>query len=434
MELDLSKNISKKNEGKTLNKPFRLPKGNTKKFGVYVRNEKGNVVLVRFGDPKMEIRRDDPDRRKNFRSRHNCSNPGPKTKARYWSCKMWESKKSVTDYLKGSEEEWDGETFVDQEYLLGLNPSLASASIVDDDEEEDDCSCNDDCPCKQKTEAAKRPGRKSGAQTPAKPSERKKGSKKNKPGSAGKKGSKIQFSARVIESLKKKVSEHNKKYSKKVTLGQLKKIYRRGAGAFSSSHRPGKTRGQWAMARVNMFLKMVRGGKVKKSYRAADQDVMKASLQRIERQLTVSFTVEDLILAKLDCQRFGIEHDEYYEFLQDEDFLDDEYVESVFTEASDWSMKRKRNIDCDNPKGFSEKQYCKRQKRGGAYKSKSAEDPAKHMFKTKEEAEKEAMKMGLKGIHVHEMEDGTMMYMPGPDHATFMKKHKEILEKKNESA
>ena len=180
MELDFSKNISNKNEGKTLNKPFRMPKGNTKKFGVYVRNEKGNVVLVRFGDPKMEIRRDDPDRRKNFRSRHNCSNPGPRTKARYWSCKMWESKKSVTDYLKGSEEEWDGETFVDQEYLLGLNPSLASASIVDDDEEEDDCSCNDDCPCKQKTEAAKRPGRKSGAQTPAKPSERKKGSKKNK--------------------------------------------------------------------------------------------------------------------------------------------------------------------------------------------------------------------------------------------------------------
>ena len=79
MELDLSKNISKKNEGKTLNKPFRLPKGNTKNLDL-VRNEKGNVVLVRFGDPKMEIRRDDPDRRKNFRSRHNCSNPGPKTK------------------------------------------------------------------------------------------------------------------------------------------------------------------------------------------------------------------------------------------------------------------------------------------------------------------------------------------------------------------
>ena len=65
----------------------------------------------------------------------------------------------------------------------------------------------------------------------------------------------IQFSAQVTESLKNKVKEHNQKYpSKKVTLSQLKKVYRRGAGAFSSSHRPGKTRGQWAMARVNSML------------------------------------------------------------------------------------------------------------------------------------------------------------------------------------
>ena len=118
-----------------------------------------------------------------------------------------------------------------------------------------------------------RPGPKSGAQTPAKPSERKKGSSKNKPGSAGKGGSAINFSAKVVEALKNKVKEHNSKHSKKVTLGQLKKVYRRGAGAFSSSHRPGKSRGQWAMARVNMFLKMKRGGKVKKSYRAADGDI-----------------------------------------------------------------------------------------------------------------------------------------------------------------
>ena len=81
----------------TLNKPFRTPKG-PKKFAVYTKNEKGNVVIVRFGDPNMEIKRDDPDRRKSFRARHNCDNPGPKYKARYWSCKMWESKKSVTDY------------------------------------------------------------------------------------------------------------------------------------------------------------------------------------------------------------------------------------------------------------------------------------------------------------------------------------------------
>lgn len=84
--------LAKKNEDKQLNKPFRLPSGSKKKFGVYVKNDKGNVVLVKFGDPNMEIKRDDPERRKAFRSRHNCSNPGPKWKARYWSCKMWSDK------------------------------------------------------------------------------------------------------------------------------------------------------------------------------------------------------------------------------------------------------------------------------------------------------------------------------------------------------
>lgn len=74
-----------------LNKPFRTPKG-PKKFSVYVKNEKGNIIKVNFGDPNMEIKRDDPNRRKNFRARHNCDNPGPKWKARYWSCKFWSSK------------------------------------------------------------------------------------------------------------------------------------------------------------------------------------------------------------------------------------------------------------------------------------------------------------------------------------------------------
>ena len=125
----------------------------------------------------------------------------------------------------------------------------------------------------EELEAAKRPGRKSGAQTPAKPSERKKGSSKNKPGSAGKGGPAITFSEKVTNSLREKVKNHNAKSKKKVTLSQLKKVYRRGAGAFSQSHRPGMSRGGWAMARVNMFLKMKRGGKVKDSYRKADSDV-----------------------------------------------------------------------------------------------------------------------------------------------------------------
>lgn len=72
----------------TLNKPFRTPDG-PKKFSVYVKNEKGNVVKVNFGDPNMKIKKNIPERRKSFRARHNCDNPGPKWKARYWSCKAW---------------------------------------------------------------------------------------------------------------------------------------------------------------------------------------------------------------------------------------------------------------------------------------------------------------------------------------------------------
>jgi hypothetical protein len=85
-------------EGKsvTLNNPFRLPAGSKKKFGVYVKNDKGNVVKVTFGDPNMEIKRDDPERRKNFRARHQCdSDRGPKWKARYWSCYQWRAGKKV---------------------------------------------------------------------------------------------------------------------------------------------------------------------------------------------------------------------------------------------------------------------------------------------------------------------------------------------------
>lgn len=72
----------------TLNKPFRTSNG-PKKFAVYVKNESGNVVIVRFGDPNMTIKKSNPERRKSFRARHNCDNPGPKWKARYWACKSW---------------------------------------------------------------------------------------------------------------------------------------------------------------------------------------------------------------------------------------------------------------------------------------------------------------------------------------------------------
>lgn len=69
-----------------LGKPMR---GDVKKFKVYVKNPAGNVVKVNFGDPNMRIKKSNPDRRRSFRARHHCENPGPRTKARYWSCRKW---------------------------------------------------------------------------------------------------------------------------------------------------------------------------------------------------------------------------------------------------------------------------------------------------------------------------------------------------------
>lgn len=84
----------------------KIMRGDVKKYKVYVKNDKGNVVKVNFGDPNMEIKRDDPARRRNFRARHNCDNPGPRWKARYWACKTWSSK-PVSAMLKEEFEQLD---------------------------------------------------------------------------------------------------------------------------------------------------------------------------------------------------------------------------------------------------------------------------------------------------------------------------------------
>jgi len=170
--LNFSDQIRAANEKKTLNKPFRTPNG-PKKFSVYVKNDKGNVVKVNFGDPNMKIKRSNPARRKSYRARHHCESPGPKWKANYWSCYQWragapvqgsedsttsieaEAKKGLwyniqkkkermgknykpaqpgdknypsQEALKkaqGTEEEWDGVTFWDQNELLKIWPELA---------------------------------------------------------------------------------------------------------------------------------------------------------------------------------------------------------------------------------------------------------------------------------------------------------------------
>jgi hypothetical protein len=85
-----------KYDGKKLGKPM---KGDVKKFKVYVKNKKGNVIKVNFGDPNMEIKRDNPERRKSFRARHKCAQAKDRTTPKYWSCKMW-SKKPVSKIVE----------------------------------------------------------------------------------------------------------------------------------------------------------------------------------------------------------------------------------------------------------------------------------------------------------------------------------------------
>lgn len=179
----------------------------------------------------------------------------------------------------------------------------------------------------ENSEAAKRAGPRSGAQTPAKPSERRRGSDKNPAGSASKDGAKIEFSAKVVKSLQEKVKNHNEKSGKKVTLSQLKKVYRRGLGAFSSSHRPGQNRNSWAMARVNMFLKMQSGGKVKQSYRAADQDVASGEELYYEQKPQDAFWEFDSIdfdLARIDLLKANVDLEEE----GDIDLFDIDYSEA----------------------------------------------------------------------------------------------------------
>lgn len=82
-----SPRVSSACKGKSINKPFGTPKG-PKKSAVCVKDGAA-IKVVRFGDPNMTIKKSIPARRKSFRARHNCDDPGPKTKARYWSCKAW---------------------------------------------------------------------------------------------------------------------------------------------------------------------------------------------------------------------------------------------------------------------------------------------------------------------------------------------------------
>jgi hypothetical protein len=141
------------------------------------------------------------------------------------------------------------------------------------------------------------------ASRPAPKKDRIYGSKVNKPGSAdGTK--KIKFSSRTETALRNKVKEHNKnaKAGRTATLRMLKAVYRRGAGAFSSSHRPGKTRDQWAMARVNAYLRLLRTGRPANPNYKQDNDLLPKSHPKSSNSLiamTASSVASDELLVSL---------------------------------------------------------------------------------------------------------------------------------------
>jgi len=137
-----------------------------------------------------------------------------------------------------------------------------------------------------------------------------KGSDKNSKGSASD-GKGVTFTEAIITSLEKKVKDHNEKApnGRKVTLAKLKAVYRRGAGAFSTSHRPDQNRNSWAMARVNAFLHLVRSGKPKNAKYVTDNDL----LPKMHPRHSTASTMTPLLASMLHTLNFEVPDAEYVE-------------------------------------------------------------------------------------------------------------------------
>ena len=336
-----------------LNKPFRTPKG-PKKFSVYVKNEKDNVVKVNFGDPNMEIKRDDPDRRKSFRARHNCDNPGPKTKPRYWSCRMWESKKSVTQMTKGSAEEAFYTDFLDldlQDHILEVFPEYASAQVIDPEEDED-CDCGTGCGCEESIATH------DGVYITHEP-------------------------------------DATSDYEISMMKAQLKKAYDQiGEIVGMLDRMPYETNVEaWLQSKVtklsdytnsvHSYMKYYEEDVSKSKYHMDEddmQDMQAEKLAKVSPDVNKHY-FENQKDALEDAKKLGLKGVHTHKTKDDktlymagpdhETFMK-RHMEMLKEKAqAGWSMKYKKSIDCDNPKGFSQKQYCERQKRGGAYKTES---------------------------------------------------------------
>jgi hypothetical protein len=331
VSVNLSGQIKAAKEKKVLNKPFRTSKG-PKKFSVYVKNDKGNIVKVNFGDPNMEIKRDDPARRKSFRARHKCdTNPGPRWKARYWSCKMWESKKSVTDYTsKGFVDEvvhqWDGLTYWIEEDLIKLVPYLAQAEEITEDIEAD----NDDLKEESYSMAL------------------------------GQLAFVSDYSKDLLERLRKNPALADKLepwVQSKITIIEdylasihSYMVYPSDEKGFEVEDETGLKEGMRVM-NVNADCKHYGSeGIIKQILNLPDNMGKIVAYEVINDGPT--YKKGDILKKTIDQ-------------LQALEAIANAPREGMKTR---WSLRYKKSIDCSDPKGFSQKQYCDRQKRGGEYK------------------------------------------------------------------
>lgn len=328
ISVNLSNEIRASKDKKVLNKPFRTSKG-PKKFSVYVKNDKGNIVKVNFGDPNMEIKRDDPARRKSFRARHKCDvNPGPRWKARYWSCKMWESKKSVTDYTsKGSIDDvihqWDGITLWEESDLLKLLPSLAQAEEVNDETENEIIDEGYEMALGQLAYVADY-------------SKDLLNQLQNNPDLKMKLEPWVQSKITIIEDYLSSIHSYIM-YSQESDTLEIENENELQAGMRVLNVNPSCLHygSEGLIQSINDLPDNM--GKVI-AYEVTNEGATYKKGDILTKTIDQLQTLE----AAQNAPREGMK--------------------------SRWSVKYKKSIDCDNPKGFSQQQYCDRQKKGGNYK------------------------------------------------------------------
>ena len=328
ISVNLSNEIRASKDKKVLNKPFRTSKG-PKKFSVYVKNDKGNIVKVNFGDPNMEIKRDDPARRKSFRARHKCdTNPGPRWKARYWSCKMWESKKSVTDYTsKGSIDDvihqWDGITLWEESDLLKLLPSLAQVEEVNDETESEIIDEGYEMALGQLAYVADY-------------SKDLLNQLQNNPDLKMKLEPWVQSKITIIEDYLSSIHSYIM-YSQESDTLEIENENELQAGMRVLNVNPSCLHygSEGLIQSINDLPDNM--GKVI-AYEVTNEGATYKKGDILTKTIDQLQTLE----AAQNAPREGMK--------------------------SRWSVKYKKSIDCDNPKGFSQQQYCDRQKRGGNYK------------------------------------------------------------------